>query len=112
MTFFCLLKLRDHPLVRPHWPPEWTLVYGSHNSTSGEVGILDHIYLSRVTAKRCILLIVYNGTSYIGAITFDDDVFCRRFVDLVQNHRGKSLSRIAELDGAYALNPRIAAKIT
>ena len=98
MIFLGLLKLRDHPLVRSHWPPEWTPIYGSRNSTSGEVGILDDIYLSRVTAKRCILLIVYNSTSYIGAITFDDDAFCRRFVDLVQNHHGKSISQIAELD--------------
>lgn len=62
------------------------------------MGVLDDIYLSRVTAKRCILLIVYDSTNYIGVITFDDDAFCRRFVDLVQTHRGKPISQIAELD--------------
>lgn len=78
------MKLRDHPLVRPHWPPSWTPFYGSRTPARDEIGILDDIRLSHVNDMCCFLLIVHEGTNYIGAITFDDDEFCHRFVDVVQ----------------------------
>jgi hypothetical protein len=98
MIFFCPLKLRDDPLVRPHWPPCWKPFYGSRTPATGEVGTLDDIRVSHVTKMSCLLLIVHQGTDYIGVITFEDDGFCRRFVDALQQHRGKPIVQIAELD--------------
>ena len=92
------MKLRDHPLIKDQWPPEWTPYDCSRNPITGEVGILDSIYVSLASSERAVLRIINDGSGYTGAIDFPDAAFCRRFVDLVQPHSGKAISQIGELE--------------
>jgi len=67
-------------------------------SFSGEVGILNDIRLSTVTGTRCIIVVEYLGTSYLGELSFDDVALCGRVVDFLKSHCGKSIAQIANLD--------------
>ncbi|MGE5062113.1 MAG: hypothetical protein ACM3N3_22935 [Betaproteobacteria bacterium] len=88
------MKLREHSA----WPPSWTPFFGPRVAVSGEVGILNDIRLSTITGTRCIIVIGHLGTSYFGELSFDDDALCRRVVDFLNSHCGKSIAQIANLD--------------
>lgn len=60
------MKLREHP----GWPPSWTPFSGPRVPVSGEVGILHDIRLSTVTGTRCIIVMEYLRTSYLGELSF------------------------------------------
>lgn len=70
---------------------------GPRVAVSGEVGILNDIRLSTMTGSR-IIVMEHLGTSYFGELSFDDDALCRRVVDFLNSHCGKSIAQIANLD--------------
>jgi hypothetical protein len=88
------MKLRDHP----GWPPQWTPFFGSRLPVRGEVGILTEIRLSAITGTRCIIVMEHLGTSCFGELSFDDDALCRRVLDFLKSHCGRSIVQIADLD--------------
>jgi hypothetical protein len=88
------MKLREHS----GWPPSWTPFLGPRVPANGEVGILDDIRLSSITATRCILVMEHLSTSYLGELSFDDVALCGRVVDFLKSHCGKSIAQIANLD--------------
>jgi len=94
------MKLREHPLLKKHWPPKWKPFFGSTAPIAGEIGVLDDVRPSRVS-RCCFVLIDLRGTKYIGALTFSDDAFCRQFIDFVRRQRGKPIAKIAELDVSF-----------
>ena len=94
------MKLREHPLLKKHWPPKWKPFFGSTGPIAGEIGVLDDVRPSRLS-KCCFVLIDLRGAKYIGALTFADDAFCRKFIDFVRRQRGKPIAKIAELDVSF-----------
>jgi hypothetical protein len=94
------MKLREHPLLKKHWPPKWKPFFGSTAPIAGEIGVLDDVRPSRLS-RCCFVLIDLRGTKYIGALTFSDDAFCRKFIDFVRRQRGKPIAKIAELDVSF-----------
>ena len=92
------MKLREHPSVKPHWPPQWFPYYGPRVPVFGEIGILEDIRVSSVTPKRCLLLMRNGQQQCIGEVQFDDETSCQWFIKLVEPHRGKSMAQIGNLD--------------
>jgi len=37
------MKLREHPLLKKHWPPKWRPFFGSTAPVAGEIGVLDEV---------------------------------------------------------------------
>src|ERR1041385_1540526 len=98
LYFLTEMKLREHPSIKPNWPPCWLAFYGPKAPITGELGVLEDIRLSLVGKKRCILLMEHDQTTYIAELQFDDEAFCQRFVKLVEPHCGKPIAQIGELD--------------
>jgi hypothetical protein len=86
---------------KPGWPPQWTKIEGlGDNKLTGEIGKLNSVSLSRLEPPTaCYLLIEVGASSYMGAIMCDDDDdLCRKIYDLLQNHIGKPIKEIGDLD--------------
>ena len=92
--------MREHPLVKNHWPPRWKPFFGTA-PIAGEVGILDEVRPSRLCDRDCVFLIDLRGTKYIGALRFGNAAFCQRFIDFIQRQRGKPIAKIAELEISF-----------
>ena len=103
------MLLRHHPLMSyhgvPNWPPTWTWIYGAENKRPrGEIGILKRVTLSKVQpADRCYLYIDHEGSSYIGCLLFDDPVFCRHIVQILEFCHHRTTAEIGGLDLSYLL---------
>jgi hypothetical protein len=103
------MLLRDHPLMsykgNRNWPPTWMWVDGSEDKhPHGETRILKAVLLSKIEpANRCLLLIFYEGSSYLGSLLFDDYVFCRQIVKLLQGYRNRPIAEIGSIELAYTL---------
>ena len=94
------MKLRDHPLVKKHWPPKWKPFFGSTAPITGEVGVLDEVRPSR-HGRCCFVLMDIRGMKYIAGLSFHDDGFCRKFIDFARRQRGKPIAKIAELEISF-----------
>jgi hypothetical protein len=97
------MKLRDHQSMSYHgqrsWPPLWTRISGaSATPLIGEFGILIDARRSAVADDRCFLSMDYGATRYVTCLWLDDSEFCRRLVDLLKNHHGEPIDKIAELE--------------
>ena len=86
--------------MKKQWPPKWKPFFGTA-PVAGEVGVLDEVRPSRLYDRGCVFLIDLRGTKYIGALSFGDDAFYRRFIDFVQRQRGKPIAKIAELEISF-----------
>jgi len=89
--------------VKKHWPPRWKPFFEATAPIAGEVGVLDEVRPSRLYDRCCFFLMDYRGKKYIGRLCFDDNNFCRKFIDFVKRQRGKPIARIAELEVPTAL---------
>jgi hypothetical protein len=94
------MKLRDHPLVKKHWPPKWKPFFGPTVPIAGEVGILDEVRRSS-NGRCCFVLMDIRGTKYIAGLRFHDAGFCRKFIDFARRQRGKPIAKIAELEISF-----------
>jgi hypothetical protein len=99
--------LRDHPLMRrgdiSNWPPLWTQGTKGGGTTilRGEVGVLRYIHLAAQQSKKCYLVIEHNGQHYVGALLFDDSAFCSQICTLLQQHLGRSIKEIGDLEVSF-----------
>jgi len=99
-----IVLLRDHPLMSykrvPSWPPVWTWTYGGEDQRPrGEIGILKEVFFSIVQpADRCFLYIDYEGSSYLGALLFDDYAFCNNIAEFLQFYLNCSIAEIGGLE--------------
>ena len=101
------MQLRDHPLMSYrgvcNWPPTWLRTGGGssdifQNKLHGEIGVLDQVFLSRVTPyTRCYLTIEFEGEPYMGTLIFEDATFCRQVFKLLENQIPKPIKEIGDL---------------
>jgi hypothetical protein len=98
------MQLRHHPQMwyggAYSWPPVWHKISGPGlNTLDDESATLVSTTLSRIDPPTaCHLTVVLNGSSYIGMAQTDDSSFCRRLCAFLQNHIGKSIKEIGDLD--------------
>jgi hypothetical protein len=106
---FDAVQLRDHPQMNfagyANWPPIWVSGTGSENrkKTLGEVGILIGVIFNEATPDRLFLTMEIKSERYMGCLAFNDHVFCRQLYLFLQDHIGKSIKEIGDLDLAYTL---------
>lgn len=50
------MKLREHPLLKKHWPPKWRPFFGSTAPVAGEIGVLDEVRPSVLSDRCCFVL--------------------------------------------------------
>ena len=91
-----------------NWPPTWVKTGGSsdvfQNKLRGEIGVLSQVFLSQVTPyTRCYLSVEVEGDFYMGTLLFEDAAFCRQIYELLQQHCGKSIQQIGDLDVSHLL---------
>lgn len=95
------MELRIHPYMSyrgvRNWPPTWTRVTGPDEYPGGEQGILQEVRRSAVDQTRCLLLIQYGESRYIGSLAFDDQKHCEIICEFFGRHRGQHLHIIAGL---------------
>ena len=103
------VKLRDHPQMNfagyPNWPPIWVSAAGSktYKKTSGEVGILLGLIFNKAAPDRLFLRMENRTGRYLGCLAFNDHVFCRQLSIFLQDHIGKSIKEIGDLDLSHTL---------
>ena len=95
------MKLREHPLLKKPGHRNGSPFSNEVAPIAGEIGVLDDVRPSRLSERCFFVLIDLRGTKYIGALTFGDDAFCRKFIDFVRRQRGKPIAKIAELDVSF-----------
>jgi hypothetical protein len=101
-----IVPLRNHPLMRhgrnSNWPPVWKqLTKEGPKIMKGEVGILTYVFSTNQLSKRCYLVIEYKGEHYVGALLFDDNVFCRQTCALLKRHLDRSVEEIGDLEVSF-----------
>jgi hypothetical protein len=89
----------------PNWPPTWIWIDGPEEKRpKGEIGILQSVLLSKLDrANRCFLLILYEQSSYLGCLIFDDEIFCGQITKLLQRNCNRSIAEIGSLDLKHTL---------
>jgi|ERR687896_572061 hypothetical protein len=101
------MKLRDHPRISykgiPSWPPVWAWRGGNrYSQPAGEVGVLKEVKLSAIEpCESCFLIIEHEGQEYVGALLFEDPLFCRAIYRLLIEHCGTPIQHVAEIDISY-----------
>jgi hypothetical protein len=103
-----VVALRDHPLMQyrgaRNWPPVWSQAGTNGKKTAtGEVGILKQVNGDSRSNKRCFLVIEHEGERYIGALLFDDAIFCWLISRVLKSHIGWSVKDLGELDLSFTL---------
>ena len=102
------MELRNHPLmVRygiPNWPPVWTPANPRDDKPSlhGEIGVLKNV-LGQSSKNTCFLLIAHDDGHYLGALLFDDRLFCQQICNLLQACTGRTIKEIGDSDLSHLL---------
>ena len=102
------MELRNHPLmVRygiPNWPPVWTPANPRDDKPSlrGEIGELKYV-LGQSSKNTCFLLIARDDEHYLGALLFDDRLFCQQICKLLQGFTGRTIKKIGDFDLSHLL---------
>jgi hypothetical protein len=102
------MELRNHPLMVcygvPNWPPVWTPANPRDDKPSlrGEIGALKYV-LGQSSENTCFLLIAHDGGRYIGALLFDDRLFCQQICNLLQGCTGLTIKEIGDSDLSHLL---------
>ena len=95
------MLLRHHPLMIhrgvSNWPPKWQASEQSLIAPVGEVGIIKLATILQFYPETCVLVMEHESRSYMGFMTFDDPVFCRRVCGLINSHAGLSTAHIGDL---------------
>ncbi len=99
------MELRNHPFmfcdgVRT-WPPKWLHTFGpTSRSVTGEVGVLDAVFLSRVTPPVKVYLVISTdeGNSYLGSLMFENPTIAKVIFDLLITRIKERISTIATID--------------
>jgi len=62
------MKLRDHPLISPSWPPVWSQTTDRGTRTlTGEIGTLKYVLFFNALSVEILLVIEY-GTHFVGRL--------------------------------------------
>jgi hypothetical protein len=69
----------------------------------GEVGVLIYVHAGGAS-NTCYLVIEHENQNYNGSLVFDDARSCRQIIDLLQQHLGRSIKEIGDLDVSFTPN--------
>jgi hypothetical protein len=100
------MELRQHPLMAYRgvstWPPVWVQGTGTGTKTiKGEVGVLTGVTVD--PSKKCFLHIEHENERYVGALLFEDDMFCWLVGRILVNQLGREIKHIGGLDLSFTL---------
>lgn len=103
-----MLELRHHPLINANflqaWPPPWvSSMNGEYTAATGEVGILKAAWMSEKSQQTIFLAIIHNGQRYVGCMALSDVAFCNQLYGILQNHIGRTIKEIGNLDLSFTL---------
>jgi hypothetical protein len=103
-----VMAFRDHPLMQyrgmRNWPPIWIRWNKQGSKTvKGEIGILKEAHVDPRNPNQCFLVIEYQRERYMGALLFDDQIFCWLISQVLLGHRGWSVEEIGGVDLAFTL---------
>ena len=95
------LQLRDHAITTlksgvKTWPPFW--ITSSGDAASGEIGILQNVSIGVLIDTTLFLFIEFQGSRYVGLISFDDSISCQKTYDLLKPKVGRSIKEIGALE--------------
>jgi hypothetical protein len=76
---------------------------GEYETASGEVGVLKAVWMSEKSKQTIFLAISFDGHRYVGCMTLSDVAFCYQIYGILQNHIGKTIKEIGDLDLSYTL---------
>ena len=100
------MQLRDHPLMTyrgvANWPPVWVTNTDPPKKLLGEVGVLTGITADPST-RKCFLHIEYENEGYVGALLFEDAMFCWLLCRIISNQIGRGIKEIGDFDLSFAL---------
>jgi hypothetical protein len=103
------MKLRDHPLMTRKsgvktWPPLWiNTSKDPRDRPRGEIGILTRVLRNESIENTLFVWVDYEGSTYVGAMNFDDTAFCHELRRVLELSLGLSMQEIGELDFSYTL---------
>ena len=82
------------------WPPKWVQSYGpGNNFVSGEVGVLDAVFLSKVFMNKvCLLIHTEEGNAYIGSISFENADSAKTVFEFLYDRIGNPIQSIGSMD--------------
>jgi hypothetical protein len=82
------------------WPPKWLQTYGPGAAfVSGEVGVLEAVFLSQVVTNKVYLLMhTAEGNTYIGTLMFEKLKSAKSVFDFLQGFINKPLRGIGAMD--------------
>ena len=98
------MELRHHPVMFCDgvkvWPPKWLQTYGPGSiSVSGEIGVLESVFLSQVIVNKFYLLMqTAEGNAYIGTLMFEKADSAKAVFDFLQSCINLSLTSIGALE--------------
>jgi hypothetical protein len=92
-------KLRMHKGTFSNWPPVWTNTREDPTDRpQGEIGNLQHVFMTEPDDDIIFIAIEYQGRRYMGAMGLDSAALCRRIYLLLQSHIGLSIKEIGDID--------------
>jgi hypothetical protein len=98
------MRLRDDPRISykgfSSWPPAWVWRGGNrYSQPTGEVGVLKDVKLSSIEpCESCFLIIEHEGQEYVGAVLFEDPLFCRAIYDVLLRHCSRPIREVGDID--------------
>lgn len=98
------MQLRDHPIllirgIISWWPPTWVSTReGPQKKLRGELGILVSTILNQQLAQHLFIRMEYEQEPFLGALHVRDEALCYQFHILMQQHLGKSIKEIGDLE--------------
>jgi hypothetical protein len=99
------MKLRDHPALRivgsPSWPPIW--VHSRTEKVYGEVGRFTGTAVNDAVPTAIFVKMDFEKKQYMGFLTVNDAVLCRQLNKLLNQHVGRSIQEIGDLDLSFWL---------
>ena len=97
------MELRNHPVMFCDgvkvWPPKWLQTDGPGMvSVSGEVGVLEAVFLSEMQINKVYMLMrTEERNRYLGIIHFETAVSAKAVFKFLQNQLHKSIRTIGSL---------------
>ena len=104
------MNFRDHPILIcdgvKTWPPKWLHTYGPGvRSISGEIGMLEAVFLSQLGLHKVCLLISEGAQAYLGTLMFENPAAAKAVFEFLNSCVGKSVASVAAAEFPDALMP-------
>ena len=99
------MKLRDHPALRilstRSWPPVW--VHTRTDKAYGEVGTFTGTSVNDAIPTAIFLKMQFEQKEYMGFLSVNDAVLCRQLNELLDQHIGRPIEEIGDLEVSFLL---------